>query len=67
MKRKKKVSRVQRVPLQSVLACFPSNWGDSLLTGPNAALGKMPWGFQDIERLVNGIKQRILELETKEL
>jgi hypothetical protein len=30
-----------------------------MLTGPNAVIGKPPYGCPDIERLLNAIRQRI--------
>lgn len=39
----------------------PSNWCDPLLTGPSRALTRPAgsWGCDDIERLLNGIRERI--------
>ena len=39
----------------------PSNWCDPLLTGDSAALHGQPgtWSCPDIERLLNGIRERI--------
>ena len=39
----------------------PSNWCDPLLTGDSAALHGQPgaWSCHDIERLLNGIRERI--------
>lgn len=46
---------------QAAADAVPTNWCDSLLTGPDAALsdnaGK--WGCPDIERLLLGVKRRI--------
>lgn len=45
---------------QDLAACIPSNWLDPLLTGPDAALrGNGRWGCEDIERLLNGIRERM--------
>ncbi len=40
---------------------IPTNWIDSLLTGPKKALSGEPgtWGCPDVERLLNGIATRI--------
>lgn len=40
-------------------ACVPTNWCDSLLTGPSAVLGQPPFNCKDIERLLLNIKRRI--------
>ncbi len=37
----------------------PTNWLDPLLTGPNAVLGKGPYGNREIEALLRGIQDRI--------
>ena len=44
-----------------LLDAIPSNWCDPLLTGPEAALhGKGgTWGCPDIERLLNGVRERL--------
>lgn len=42
-----------------VLAAFPTSWLDSLLTGPNAVVGKPPFGCPDVERLLRAIKARV--------
>lgn len=54
---------VAYVPLDKVLAAIPTSWLDSLLTGPDAVIGKGPWGCPDIERLLAAIKQRIVGVE----
>jgi hypothetical protein len=41
---------------------FPTSWLDSLLTGPNAVIGKPPYGCPDIEKLLQAVKQRIESL-----
>lgn len=44
--------------------CVPSNWLDSLLTGPNKVLpGSGKYSGPDIERLLNAIRERIRSLE----
>ncbi len=41
-------------------ACVPTNWCDSLLTGPNAILpDKGPYTAEHVERLLLAIKKRI--------
>jgi len=37
----------------------PSNWVDPLLTGPKAVIGKPPYNCNDIENLLNGVRDRI--------
>lgn len=52
-------------PTQPLADLVPTNWTDSLLSGPNAALqGKGgTWGCLDIERLLRAIKKRIADAE----
>lgn len=38
---------------------IPSNWLDSLLSGPEKVVGKHPYGGLDIERLLNALRERI--------
>ncbi len=38
----------------------PSNWLDPLLTGPKAVIGQPPYGCQDIERLLNAVRERVV-------
>lgn len=40
----------------------PSNWLDPLLTGPEG-IGPPPWNCPQIEKLLNGIKSRLLAEE----
>lgn len=44
--------------VEALLKEIPTNWLDSLLTGPDAVIGKGPWGCPDIERLLAAIKER---------
>jgi hypothetical protein len=37
---------------------IPMTWLDPLLTGPDAVIGKPPYGCPDIERLLNALRQR---------
>ncbi len=44
----------------------PTSWLDPLLTGPDAVLkGMGPWPCQDIERLLNAIRARIADAQSK--
>lgn len=54
-------ANVEYVRLDAVLAAFPTSWLDNLLTGPDAVIGKGPWGCPDIERLLAAIKKRITQ------
>lgn len=45
----------------------PTSRLDSLLTGPNAVLGKPPWGCSDIERLLRAIKKRQIDVANQVL
>lgn len=42
-----------------VLACFPTNWCDPLLTGPEAS--KVPLDCPAVERLLTGLRKRVAE------
>jgi hypothetical protein len=37
---------------------IPSNWLDSLLTGPGAVVGKPPYNCKDIENILNAIRAK---------
>lgn len=54
---------VEYVRADKVLAAFPDSWLDPLLTGPNAVVGKPPFGCPDIERLLAAIKERIVSTQ----
>ncbi len=58
MKNKTKVPKAERLFYEKLLAVFPRNWVDPLLSGPDAVLGKPPWGCPDIERLLQKIEAR---------
>jgi hypothetical protein len=47
--------------IRDAVECVPVNWLDTLLTGPDAVLPKGVHGYNctDIERLLNGIRQRL--------
>lgn len=45
--------------MDKILDAIPSNWCDPLLTGRDAVIGKSPYDCQDIEKLLNGIRERI--------
>ncbi len=38
---------------------IPTSWLDPMLTGPEALLGRPPYGCPDIERLLNGIRAAV--------
>jgi hypothetical protein len=44
---------------------IPCSWLDSLLSGPENVLGNMPYGCQQIERLLNAIRKRASALVAK--
>lgn len=49
--------------LEEAAKSVPSNnWCDPMLTGPNSALGKYPWGCPDIERLLGMVSAQIRAL-----
>jgi hypothetical protein len=48
---------------QAALDAVPTNWVDSLLTGPDAVIGKYPFGCPDIQNLLLAIRRRIAEIE----
>lgn len=56
-----------RDSFKSAAACVPTNWCDSLLTGPDAALphGSHEYGCADVERLLRAIKARIEQWEAE--
>jgi hypothetical protein len=37
----------------------PHTWLDPLLTGPSAVIGNPPYTCEDIERLLNAVKERV--------
>ena len=45
--------------VERLVAVVPTNWCDSLLTGPKAVIGKPPYGCPDIERLLNALRERL--------
>lgn len=58
---------MKMIDLQQALDAIPTNWLDSLLTGPDAALSKRaPWGCPEIEQLLRAIKARLAALPTME-
>lgn len=44
---------------KAVIAAVPTTWLDSLLTGPDAVIGKQPFTGTDIERLLSAVKKRV--------
>lgn len=57
-----KKTKVELLKRSDVLAAIPTNWVDSLLTGPNAAIGNQPYGCPDIEALLRAVKARLEKL-----
>ncbi len=55
-KRKGAVKKADRLFYEKLLAVIPRNWLHPLLTGPDAVLGKPPWGCPDVERLLQKIE-----------
>jgi hypothetical protein len=52
--------RAATFPLtEALLAAIPTNWIDPLLTGPDAVIGKPPYGCPEIEALLRGIGTRM--------
>lgn len=49
--------------LERAAEAIPTSWLDSLLTGPDAVVGKPPFGCPDVEALLNAIKNRIAILQ----
>jgi hypothetical protein len=45
--------------ISAEVACVPTTWLDPLLTGPDAVIGKPPYGCPDIERLLSAIRSRV--------
>ena len=50
--------------IQDAAACVPTNWCDSLLTGPEG-IGLPPYDCPKIERLLRGVQERIKALSTR--
>ena len=48
------------------LDAVPSNWCDPLLTGKNAVIGQPPYDCQDIERLLNAVRERLMQASNKD-
>lgn len=46
---------------------IPQNWLDPILTGKDAVIGKPPYSGADVEMVLNAIKKRILEWESRPL
>ena len=59
MKNKKKPAPTKADLLLLAVNAVPDTWLDSLLTGPDAAVGPPPYGCPDIERLCKAIRERI--------
>ena len=56
------LSDLAKTLLAEVNESFPSNWLDTLLTGPDAVIPKEPpfaYGCPDVERLVQAIQKRV--------
>ncbi len=53
---------------QQVLDAIPTNWLDSLLTGPKKVVGEVGehYSARDIERVLQGVRARITALPTVE-
>jgi len=49
----------KKTSLSDLLASIPTTWLDPLLTGKKAVVGKPPYNCQDIEQLLQAIKQRM--------
>ncbi len=50
---------------QQVLDAIPTNWLDSLLSGPDKVVGD-PVTNRDIEKVLQGVRARIMALPTME-
>lgn len=44
---------------EAIRDAIPRSWLDPLLTGPKAVIGSPPYNCQDIERLLNAIRERV--------
>ena len=61
------MTKTKKVPTSKVLLdAFPSNWCDPLLTGKNAVIGHPPYDCQDIERLLNAVRERLMQALNKD-
>jgi hypothetical protein len=54
-----KVSELIAAERERLIALIPSSWLDSMLSGPNAVVGKPPWGCPDIERVLQAVKEKL--------
>jgi hypothetical protein len=61
--RAREIAEARNKALEEAAKKVPTNWVDSLLTGPDS-LGVMPWTCPHIERLLNGISTRIRSLKS---
>jgi len=50
-----------------IAAAVPTNWLDSILTGPKAVVGKPPWGCPDVERILWAVRERVTAAALAEL
>lgn len=46
---------------EAAVKAIPTTWLDSLLTGPDAVIGKPPYGVPDIEKLLSAVRDRVRE------
>ena len=51
--------------MKNIIDVIPTNWCDSLLTDEKG-IGRPPYDCQDIERLLNGIRERIKLVASQE-
>jgi hypothetical protein len=51
---------------QRAINAVPTTWLDSLLTGPDAVIGKQPFVGTDIERLLTAIRKRVSDAVLRE-
>lgn len=56
---------MKMIGLQQALDAIPTNWLDSLLTGPDKVINKSP--CPEVEALLKAVRARITELPTIEV
>lgn len=59
---RKGIALARVVAIKEAAACVPTNWLDSLLTGPTAVLKGKEFDCREIEALLLGIQKRIFAL-----
>ncbi len=52
--------------VKAMITAVPASWLDSLLSGPDAVIGKPPYGCPDVERLLNAVQAKLREVAALE-